>query len=254
MSQIILCVPGPWETSGDLLQALARGGPEYIFAGRVFMEMKTQATCELQLAEPDGRMREAFEIAGQGRIPAATLDAVADHRSIVYLLFDEPGYETARTAARFARALLEAGGIAVKVESAGVAHSRERWMEAWASEDPFDIYSLYVALVGGEGRYFSCGMHNFALPDAAVPASIEIAEAARLLNVFNLFQLVDSPVLNDGETFSADADAPRFRLKREPYEEGYDPGEPLHNPRGLWSLQPADAPPAKKRWRWGFGG
>jgi uncharacterized protein DUF4261 len=125
-------------------------------------------------------------------------------------------------------------------------------MEAWASEDPFDIYSLYVILVGGEGRYFSCGMQNFALPDAAVPTSIEIEEAAHLLNVFNLFQLVDSPVLNDGETFGIDADAPRFRLKREPYEEGYTPGDPLHNPHGLWSLQPPADPPAKKRWPWSF--
>jgi hypothetical protein len=142
----------------------------------------------------------------------------------------------------------------VKVESAGVAHSREQWMQAWASEDPFDIYSLYVILVGGEDRYFSCGMQNFALPDAAVPTSIEIGEAAHILNVFNLFQLIDSPVLNDGETFGVDADAPRFRLKREPYDEGYTPGDPLHNPHGLWSLQPADDPPAKKRWRWGFRG
>jgi hypothetical protein len=34
----------------------------------------------------------------------------------------------------------------------------------------------------------------------------------------------------------------------------YDPGEPLYNPHGLWSLLPPGNSPAKKRWRWSFRG
>jgi hypothetical protein len=131
-----------------------------------------------------------------------------------------------------------------------VAHSPERWLKACGSEEPSDIYGLFIVLVGGAGRYYSCGMQNFALPDARVPASLGLERGAETLNLFNLYQLVEAPELNDGHTFSVAEDAPRFRLKRQPYEPGYE--EPLLNPNGLWSLTPVDASPAKPRRRWGL--
>lgn len=251
MSQIIVGVPGPWRDRTELMEALARQGTDYMFAGLIFMEQSTHASCEFELAEHEPELRRTMEVAGQGEFSSADLAAVERHASVAWLIFDQPGYGTARTAARFARALLEAGGVAVKVDSAGLAHTRERWLRTWNSDDPWDIYSLFVILVGGEGRYFSCGMHNFTLPDAAVPASLGTEEGARLLNLFNIYQLVESPVLNSGETFSLEADSPRFRLTREGYEGGYE-GTPMHNPHGLWSLQPAEAAHARKRWRWPF--
>ncbi|HEU4557132.1 MAG TPA: hypothetical protein VFS20_04755 [Longimicrobium sp.] len=251
MSQIIIRVLGPWRGRTELMEALARQGTDYMFAGLIFMEQSTQTTCEFDFTDHEPELRQRTEIIGQGKFSSDDLDAVERHSSTAWLIFDNAGYETARAAARFARALLEAGGVAVVVESAGVAHTRERWLRGWSSDDPWDIYSLFVILVGGQGRYFSCGMHNFALPDAAVAASLGTEEGARLLNEFNLYQMVESPVLNSGETFSLEADSPRFRLTRQAYEGGYE-DTPMHNPHGLWSLQPAEAAPARKRWRWPF--
>jgi Domain of unknown function (DUF4261) len=253
MSEIIVTVPGPWEERGDLMAALDRAhGPEYLFAGVIFLEMKTKISCTFDWVGHDEQLRRVYEIAGQGDFSEAKLDAVAAHRSTAVLIFEEPGVETAHTAARFARALLEAGGLAVRVESAGVAHPRERWLERWASDDPFDLYSLFVVLVGDEDRFFSCGMHNFALPDAAVPSSLGPEDGAHLLNTFNLYRLTESPTLNDGETFSLEPDSERFRLRHEPYIEGYDPEQPLYNPHGLWSLRHREPPAAPARKRRGF--
>lgn len=256
MSQIIVGVPGPWPERKDLTEALVRAhGGRYLFAGLVFMDTETQRSCRLDWVGPDERMRLAFELAGQGRIPEAELDAIEAHESTVYLLFDDPGYETVRTAAGFIRALLQAGGLGGKVENSGVAHPRERWMEKGASEDPFDIYALFVQLVGGDEIVYSCGMHNFGLPDAAIPAeAMELEDAAYLVNVFNLYQIAENPSLDDGATFSTDEDAPRFRLSRAPYPDDYDPGEPLYNPHGLWLIRPADDPPAPRSRRWSFRG
>ena len=240
MNRIVIGVPGPWEGHAELIAALARAhGGDYLFAGRIFLEVKTGKSCELHLYEHHDGMRESFEIAGQGQLSEAALDAVAGHRSTAYLVVGEPSPDAARTAARFAKVLLEAGGVAVKVETAGVAHTRERWLERWDTENPLELYTLFVTLVGGDERFFSCGMHNFALPDAAVLASLGPDAGAYLLNVFNVFQLAESPTLHDGETFSAEPGGPAFRLTREEYEEGYDPDEPLYNPHGLWSLRRA---------------
>lgn len=253
-SQIIVAVPGPWkERTGLVVSIVEASDGEYLFAGGILFETATRQGCMLDVREHDDQLRRYFETAGQGLLSRTLLDAVGAHASTAYLVFEEPGYETARFAARCVRALLKAGGIAVKVESAGVAHSPEEWIRRSASDEPFDLYSLFVVLVGHDERYYSCGMHNFGLPDAAVPAAMGAEDGAALLNFFNFYRLVENPTLNDGETFSADADSPRYRLTREPYLEGYDPDEPLYNPHGLWSLRPAD-PPAPRRKRWGFFG
>lgn len=250
-SRIIVGVPGPWKERRDLLQALL-GAHEgaYLLAGLVFMEVATKVCCQVDWYEHDDELRNAFTVAGQGKLSDALLDAVGAHESTVYLIFDDAGYETARVAARFAGALLRAGGIAVKVESAGVAHSPERWLEACDSEKAWDIYTLFVVLVGGEDRYYSCGMQNFALPDTQVPASLGTTVGAELLNFFNMYQLVETPDLVDGHTFSLGENAPRFRLRREPYDSSYE--EPLYNPNGLWVLTPVEASPATPRRRWGL--
>jgi hypothetical protein len=251
MNRIIVAVPGPWRDRTELMHALMQQDKNHMFAGSVFFEQSTRTNCEFEFWEHDPEFRRTVEIAGQGLFSPAELDAVAAHGSIALLLLDEPGYETARVAARFAGVLLEAGGLAVKVESAGVAHTKQRWLELSASPEPFDIYTLFVVLVdAGDGRDYSCGMHNFGLPDAAVPSALGNEESARMLNIFNMYRLVENPVLKTGETFSLDADSPRFRLKHGPFIDGYEPDTPLYNPHGLWSLElPQAAAPIKRRWR-----
>ena len=241
MSQIILGVPGPWKERAELMEALARQGTDHMFAGTIFFEQSTHTSCQFEFYDRDPELRRTFGIAGQGAFSHEELQALDGHASVACVIFDNPGYETARAAARFARVLLEAGGFAVKVDSAGVAHPRDRWLADSASEDSFVVYSLFVVLVGGDERFYSCGMQNFGLPDAAVPETLGSEEGARLLNVFNHYRLTESPTLNDGETFSLTPDSPRFRLKHEPYDEGYDPETPLYNPHGLWSLEVAPA-------------
>ncbi len=255
MNRLAVAVPGPWKDRSELVVAMAESNRgAYLFAGGIIMETATSQAGMLEFYEHDDQLRRAFEIAGQGQISEPLLDAVAAHQSIALVVLEEPDYEKARLAGRFVRALLQAGGIGVKVDSAGVAHSPERWREACDADDAFSIYSLFIALVGGDGRYFSCGMHNFGLPDAAVPAELGPEAGAYLLNAFNVYRIAEQPELKDGETFSLEPGAPPLRLKREPYEAGYDPAEPLYNPHGLWLLLPRDNPPPPRRKRWSLFG
>jgi hypothetical protein len=94
-----------------------------------------------------------------------------------------------------------------------------------------------VVLVGGGGLLYSCGMHNFALPDAAAPESLGDEVGLHLLNVFNVYQLADDPGLKTGDTFGLEPGSPRFRAAHGPYVDGYEHST-LHNPYGMWSLRP----------------
>jgi hypothetical protein len=132
-------------------------------------------------------------------------------------------------------ALLQAGGIAVKVESTGIAHSADMWTEFARSGTLSQLYWAFVALIRGKEYYYSCGMHDFGLPDVATGSNLSPDTASQLMNQFNYFVLSEDPTLVDGETFSAAAGAPRYRLKRERCEL-YHRDDPFHNPLGRWHL------------------
>jgi hypothetical protein len=102
-----------------------------------------------------------------------------------------------------------AGGLAVKVESSGVAHEWDRWFSL-LSGSTFDAYCGAVTLIGDSDRYYSCGMHHFGLPESSLPTSIAIGEAADFMNRFNLYQIIERPELATGHTFSLAPDAPYY--------------------------------------------
>src|SRR5438034_343517 len=85
----------------------------------------------------------------------------------------EPASDGATISHAFLRlgdGLLEAGGIAMKCESSGIAHSRSRWLElATLSETESDFWSAlfdaYVQLpIQSEDDFYTCGMHLLGKP------------------------------------------------------------------------------------------
>ena len=120
-------------------------------------------------------------------------------------------------------------------DSTGVAHTWARWLELLGSGQDWDLYCATVVLVGDDDHFYSCGMHHFGLAECAVPRTLGPAEAADLMNRFNLWRIAEDPVFESGHTFSLDADAPRWRLAlaedtRHAADEGF------HNPEGVWVL------------------
>ena len=137
---------------------------------------------------------------------------------------------------RAACGLLKAGGIAVKVESSGVAHSAETWREMTDSQFLPNLHRAFVVSVGDKEGCFSCGMHNLGLRDAVVaPDDADPGYAAQLMYRLQLYELLESPDLRHGHTFSLDAESPRFRLLAEDCTT-YPSGDPFHNPYGMWRL------------------
>jgi len=232
-TRIIIGVPGPWPTRSDIVTSIAQRSGGFIFAGLVLMDTATKQGCTLEVYDHDPNLHDAFRIAGGGRITGADLEAIALHRHTLYCLSTGVSLEVARQMLSVGVGLLDAGGLAVKVESSGVAHSASRWRELAASEHLFDVYTAFVTLIGGKDCFYSCGMHAFGLPDAAVPRDLNAQSAAQLLNVFNNYLLAERPSLADGHTFSVAADAPRFRLRKTVCDT-YEPQHAFHNPNGMW--------------------
>lgn len=239
-AQIIVCIPGPWKDRSKLITEIVSATKgEYIAAGVALLHRRSQKTFEIQVEKRDDNMRNAFAHAGMvNRLSPEFIDTIDQHQSVVYLLGEAGSPEAAASIAKAAVALLQAGGLGVKVETAGKAFSAEQWTALATMEEP-DLYRLFVLDSISDGdAVFSCGMHNLGLRDAIVSGE-EFQFAAHLLNVFGYYQVLEHPVLKEAQTFSTDADAPVFRLSTEP-SPPYTDDELFGNPSGMWRLTRVD--------------
>jgi len=233
---LFLLVPGPWQTLGELTQALAVRGvaanadeDDPIQAGQV----------RARLVEDDDLAR-AFSWGRCGALDAKLVSRIGRCNRAALVEVGCRLRESAAEVARIGRALRDVGGLAVRMEASGGASAWERWLECLESGTPARIYESAVVLVEGEGgALFSCGMHTFDLPDAELSMP-DASEAIAWLDAFCIYQLAESPALASGHTFRPSADAERRVLERWP-DHRHDPGDGRYNPFGLWQLRTPDS-------------
>ncbi|TDD62444.1 hypothetical protein [Actinomadura rubrisoli] len=215
---------------------------------------------EYSETEPDPRMAEAFEAcAARASFTGADWEAVEAHDTVAYVLSPPvlPGvaFTVARRTLTLAADLLRSGATAVKNESNGLTHGRERWLDLAAGvydgnpEEP--AVPLYRALVKrpitGGGLSYSCGMHLLGAPDIEVEwpddpdgDASRADETAALIDGLALYLLTErrAEEIEDGEGFRLSADASRWVLHHHPCER-YEDDDFFFNPHGYWRLTPA---------------
>src|SRR5262245_2257968 len=124
-TELLFCVPGPWQDRSAFLREVITLEPKgrYMFAGAVLADVAETDHIPLEFTAADPNIPTAFEIAGQGRIPQSTLVKIREHSSVVYLHFPLDIRAQRDRVARFTELLQRLGGAAIKVESAGTAHT-----------------------------------------------------------------------------------------------------------------------------------
>jgi hypothetical protein len=221
----------------ELTEALLkRFGPRYLSAGQVIVDRETESAAGLDFQEHIPSLAEAFHYASTYSAMTETdLQAIAGHAGVVWLIEPDGGsVEVARKLHHFADALLQAGGLAVKVESAGKSHTKAEWQ----SYDPNALMPAYVTWAGDGQRFYSCGMHNFGLPDAVLVGG-DPKTAGNVLSWFNAYLLHEKPTLTSGETFSTEEGGPLWTMHHGSCQSFPDPQDLFHNPHGVWTLTPA---------------
>jgi hypothetical protein len=165
------------------------GESNFIFLGPACCETRTKEVCEVAIEGFNPNLTDLFEYYAEPfNISQETLELIQRHKQCVYLIFDSPSLDKARTATRFANAFLRLGGMAIMIRSAGIIHDRRTWFETVETLTDDGLYFLFVNLLSSKEQYHSCGMQNFGLPDAEV-SSVDRQDAARILNEFNLYRL-----------------------------------------------------------------
>jgi hypothetical protein len=217
----------------------------------------TAQRIEHEWSERDKRMPKAFEASACRFDPsfeAKDLADIAEHTKVLYVLSKnftaQEGPSVAASFLRLLGELLEAGAVAAKCESSGIAHGRARWLEL-AREAKGDrswsaLLRAYVQLPIQDGDdYYSCGLHLLGKPDLIVSNSL-LRQAYKsrkemggmtvdLFGVFALYLLAECSEgqFFSGHTFSISSEAPRFRIVWEACR-GYDEDDFFFNEFGRW--------------------
>jgi hypothetical protein len=239
VSSFFMLVPGPFREAGDVVSALGRRGIDAkpregsaLGAGEIRVEVVE-----------DPRLADGFSWGRRGRLPAEIVRRVAEQGRAALIEYAARLDENPKRVAALGRALQDAGGVAVRMEASGAASAWDTWIQQLESGEPHGVYASAVLLVGDRnGPFFTCGMHQFDLPDAEVTMS-DAHGASAWLDSFCVYQLAEHPGLASGHTFQPHADAARRAFDRWP-DSRHHPDDGRHNPFGLWRFrQPGAAGP-----------
>jgi len=235
-TEIIIGIPGKWPTRSDIVKAIAEKSNGLLFAGSALLDTTSQDGYGFEVYDYDPDLANAFKIAGRPKITQPDIKEISSHTFTLYLIADGGSPERAQKVLNVGCGLLQAGGIAVKVETTGKAHTLQDWFALASAHNETALYYAYVTIIGSNGIYYSCGMHNLGHRDAIVRGNITANDAARLLETFLLYVLIEKPDVRDKLTFSEKKDSPHYRINEVPCD--IHPSDHLFfNPFGLWQLE-----------------
>lgn len=234
----IICIPVFWE---DVNQIFDLSGGTLMIVGEVLIDTKSGQSYGFELCNYDDRMQQSFEVAGMVTgVSKSFLETVGNHKSVIYLSGQTGEEKPAKALAETVGRLLKIGGIGVKIETSGKAFDFDKWLSFLNRTVGDPLYDMFVldSLVNTDGSVYSCGMHNLGWPDVIVKG-LELQDAVDLIRIFNFYQLVDKPVIKNGQIFRTGIDVSRYIITDEINQpnKGHDLFE---NPFGMWCLTLAE--------------
>lgn len=232
---LTLLVPGPFASAASLAPSLRAAGVRHT----IHVDDRPLVAGEVGLrVVDDPAVADAFR--STPGFPAAVATRIGETRRAAVVDVALRLVEDHAALASLGRALEAAGGLAVRMEGSGGAFLFAPWLERVESGDLGALWGCAVVFVGGGDTVFTCGMHQFGLPDAEI-ATRDMHASAAWLERFQLFQLYERPMLASGHTFAPDAKTPRRILERWP-DARHQVGDGRHNPFGVVRFLPEGAP------------
>jgi hypothetical protein len=234
----VICIPGNWNDWNDFMLTIvdATNG-EYIAAGNILINVKNKRHYTVEFCERDERMKQSFSYAGKvTSVTEAFLEKIGDHKQVIYLSGSTGNLEDAAHIAFAAEAILQSGGLGVKIETAGKAFEKDKWHSLLETFKESNLYEMFVldSIINEEGTVFSCGMQNLGYKDTIVSGE-EFQHAVDLIKTFGYYQIVDKPTIQNRQTFRMSVESPRYKITDE-HNQPYIGYKQFENSFGMWRL------------------
>lgn len=234
----VICIPGDWIDRTDFIQRIVSStNGDYIAAGGILLNLKDNTSFLIEFCERDEKIADAFKYAGRvTRVSDDFIKEIDQHRNVVYISSETGNLDAAKKISFAANAVLSAGGIGIKIETAGKAFEKSKWIAMLENFEVPNLFEMFVldSIADKDGTVFSCGMQNLGYKDTIV-SGLEFQSAVDLISIFSYYQIIDKPTIQDKQTFSKSIDAPKFIITDE-NNYPYKGDELFGNPNGMWRL------------------
>jgi hypothetical protein len=233
MPRLVFCMLGNWD-SFDTIRGIINE------AGFIFDDDES-------ILENDDRMVNSFTVSVD-RVNYSMADEewndIYSHKAVAYFYTpDVPHEEGLRSVAGRALILVKylfqnLGVTALKCESAGIAHGRNRWIELsekYTENGSIDIlYQAYVRRpLEGEYGLSSCGMHLLGYPDILYYAVEEdIMKSVKNMDKLSKFIIENNGDIDEIEDELDNLDYDVNEIKHLP-DMGHEENDIQHNPYGV---------------------
>ena len=104
-------------------------------AGYIIHNAEKDVGFQVQANEHDPDLKEAFFHAGRYIFEDSLLYEIGQHTLAVCVIASINGYEGLKELIDVGVGLLKAGGLAIKIETAGIAHTKEDWYQLFENQD-----------------------------------------------------------------------------------------------------------------------
>ena len=235
----VLCIPGNWNSRDELsLLIVASTNGEYLLAGNILMNAKINRHYSIDFCKRDERMEEAFKYAGMvNKVTDTFINEIGTHKYVVYITGTTGSFEEAEHIARAGLAVLKAGGLGIKVETAGKAFEKNQWgdyLENFGSASLYEMFVVESIYNKANNSTYSCGMQNIGLKDTII-FDEEFQESVKLIRIFSFYQIEDNPTIQNNQTFNPLINSSIFRISDES-NQPYKGDKMFENPFGMWRL------------------
>jgi hypothetical protein len=234
----VICIPGSWNNIDELKNAIfSSSNGEYMVVGEILLSIKKERHYKFEICGRDERMTASFKYTGKTTaISDDCLNKIEKHTFLIYISGETGGLKEAENIAFAGAAVLKAGGIGIKIDTAGKAFEKSKWLNLAKNFDETDLYQMFVAspIVDEKLGVFSCGMHNLGLKDTIIYGE-EPQRSIDLVSIFGYYQIFDKPVILPHQTFQPDLQSPKYLITDEP-NQPYNGGGLFENPYGMWRL------------------
>ena len=241
----VVCVLGNWP-SFEPVERVVRD----ISGGRFQLDR------EYSMLAPDNRMPRAFAASADTvnlSITEADETAIARHTAVAYIMSPPIPPDQAMAISATTLAMIDAlfaadVAVAIKDESAGIAHGAARWRELAKRATSNELLERASALqhafvrrplrASEGGLLYSCGMHLLGDRDIEVSESEDTFDDIGWIDLVALYLLAEKPDtgVHDGEGFRQTEDGERRVLRGYPCER-YESDDFFWNPYGYWRLE-----------------
>jgi|UPI00047A64DB hypothetical protein len=180
---IVLAIPGQWPDFDTLQVALAEAKNDFILTDAEMLHMVNDQAYAISWETHEPALAATFETTGKGLIRPDIMARIEAHTFTLYLARACDDAEELQQMMEAAAAILEQGGLAVKLETAGLAHPPATWFKLTRRKGTDKLVEAFVQLVRASqpNTFYSCGMHQLSLPDLCVEAPLEAEQAVMVM-------------------------------------------------------------------------